>query len=93
MADAGHSDPFAFEASIPLGGAVWVFYRAFGAFLLEPQIVAGSNVAESMPSRLEDEKHWRKRAEQMRSLAAAMPDQQQSVLMTDLAEEYDTQGM
>jgi hypothetical protein len=42
-----------------------------------------------MPSRLEDEKHWRKRAEQMRSLAAAMPDQQQSVLMTDLAEEYD----
>jgi hypothetical protein len=46
-----------------------------------------------MPSRLEDEKHWRKRAKQMLSLAAAMPDQQQSVLMTDLAEEYDTRGM
>jgi hypothetical protein len=42
-----------------------------------------------MPSRLEDEKHWRKRAAEMRSLAAAMPDHQQSVLMTDLAEEYD----
>ena len=42
-----------------------------------------------MPSRLEDEKHWRNRAEQMRALAAAMPDQQTVILMTDLAQEYD----
>jgi hypothetical protein len=42
-----------------------------------------------MPSRFEDEKHWRKRAERMRALAGAMPAPQQSILMTDLAEEYD----
>jgi hypothetical protein len=38
-----------------------------------------------MPSRFEDEKHWRKRAERMRALAASMPAAQQSILMSDLA--------
>jgi len=42
-----------------------------------------------MPSRFEDEKHWRKRAERMRALAAAVPSPQQRILMTDLAEEYE----
>ena len=41
-----------------------------------------------MPSRFEDEKHWRKWAERLRALGAAMPAPQQSTLMTDLAEEY-----
>jgi hypothetical protein len=42
-----------------------------------------------MRPRFEDEKHWRKRAERMRALAAAMPAPQQSILMADLAEEYE----
>jgi hypothetical protein len=42
-----------------------------------------------MRSRFEDEKHWRKRAERIRALAGAMPAPQQSILMTDLAEEYE----
>ena len=38
---------------------------------------------------LYDEKHWRKRAEQMRALAAAMPDQQTIIKMNELADECE----
>ncbi len=41
-----------------------------------------------MPSRLDDEKYSRKRAEQMRALPPQCQTRQ-SILMTDLAEEYE----
>jgi len=42
-----------------------------------------------MRPRFENEKHWRKRAERMRALAAAVPSPQQRILISDLAEQYE----
>jgi hypothetical protein len=47
----------------------------------------GENLRESM--RSDDEKYWRKRAKQTRALAVPMADRKKSILLTDLADEYE----
>jgi hypothetical protein len=41
------------------------------------------------PRRTNDPKHWRDRAAQMRALALTMTDSETTILMNDLAADYD----
>ena len=41
------------------------------------------------PRRTNDQKHWRDRAAQMRALPLTMTDSETTILMNDLAADYD----